>query len=95
MKKDKTKVLNFRLIFTLPDDFEGDENDALEEVLRYRRRKRDQVEQIPANPDLENIDLWSEWWKLPEHQKLIATYSLSEYDLASNTFKDLVISVQE
>ncbi len=62
--KEGTKVLRLNLYVLLPDDFEGDLNDALGELLRYRKTlaqdKPLTVISETTHPDRDK-DMWADF----------------------------------
>lgn len=55
------KYLRLDLHYKLPDDFEGDVNDAIEHLLKYRRGEKNH--KTDFIPDTE-LDHYSNWWEM-------------------------------
>jgi hypothetical protein len=75
------KTLALNVYFLLPDEFAGDLNDALREVIKYRESVGSKP--LPDGPDATKVsqeELWAGFLKTREEGKrLYGTTSLKEY----------------
>jgi hypothetical protein len=76
------KCLHLNIYFKLPDDFNGDLNNAIEELLEYRKKPKPKSEFI-GDRSLTNYE---NWWKMinETESKLFGEFSVSELDESGN-----------
>lgn len=82
------KVFGFNGYFLLPDDFEGNYNDALEELLKYRR-----MDNIVVKEGLDDRttqeDIWNKFLEIIlQDKKTLGGYSLTKHNKETNTMED-------
>jgi hypothetical protein len=72
------KNLHLNIYYKLPDDFEGDTNDAIEHMLNYRRGEKNHKDDFKHDPDK---DVYHNWWEMVNttDRVLLGKYSLLEY----------------
>lgn len=70
------KLLKLDICFRLPDDFDGDLNDALEEMVKYRRREKNQIKDDYIVDQSKSI--YENWWDMvhSSNHVLLGQYSL-------------------
>ncbi len=90
MKQDDL-FIQIDMCFKLPKDFKGDLNDALEEILKYRRSIKNHEKEYKYDQEK---DLYSNWWEQVNttDRPFIAQIKHGKYNEESNTFDDLKIS---
>jgi hypothetical protein len=71
------KKLHLNINYRLPDDFEGDTNDAIEHMLNYRRGEKDHKIDFKYDP---HKDIYHNWWDMVNttDRVLLGVYSLEE-----------------
>ena len=99
--KDKQKVFSFTGHILLPDDFNGDWNDALDYITEYRRSK-DLTFTEPENAiDLENESdktfedaLWDYFFtnSSMDNKRMSYMFSLTEYNEQTNLMDTIRIN---
>ena len=82
------KYLKLDIHYKLPDDFEGDLNDAIENLLNYRRGEKNHKEIF--HPDMKQ-DYYTNWWNMinTTDRVLFGEFSISELD-KENNWKDIL-----
>lgn len=55
------KYLQMNIYFKLPDGFEGGENDAIEELLKYRRSEKNHKTDFEFDP---SKTIYENWWDM-------------------------------
>lgn len=55
------KYVHLNVYFKLPEGFEGDLNDAIEELLKYRRGEKNHNYNFKYNPAK---TIYENWWKM-------------------------------
>lgn len=70
------KCLHLNIYFKLPDNFNGDLNSALTELIKYRECKKPDSNYTVR----EDLNLYENWWEMVSNSesKLLGDYSLSE-----------------
>ena len=73
------KLLHLNIYFKLPDNFEGDENDAIEEMLKYRRSEKNHEKDFKFDP---NIPVYDNWWNMVNttDRVLFGEFDVAELD---------------
>jgi hypothetical protein len=71
------KNLHLNIYYKLPDDFEGDTNDAIEHMLNYRRGEKNHKVDFKYDP---SKDVYDNWWEMVNttDRVLLGQYALSE-----------------
>lgn len=74
------KAVKLNIHFRLPDDFTGDLNDAIEEILKYRRNENKNHSSV-FNPDPEK-DMYENFWDMinTTDRVLLAETWMAEYN---------------
>ena len=74
------KAVKLNIHFRLPDDFTGDLNDAIEEILKYRRNENKNHSSI-FDPDSEK-DMYENFWDMinTTDRVLLAETWMAEYN---------------
>jgi hypothetical protein len=80
------KYLKLDIHYKLPDDFEGDENDAIEHLLKYRRSEKLHKIDFIHDP---NEDLYSNWWKMINTTDRVLFGKVSLSKLVDNEWETL------
>lgn len=80
------KQLYLNVNFKLPEDFSGDLNDAIEELLKYRRKDKPNEDEYSPDCTLSNYENW--WRKVTTtNGRLFGEVSLVE--LKGNKWEDI------
>lgn len=75
------KLLQLNICFKLPDNFEGDENDAIQTLLDYRRSEKNHKGDYQYNP---NLDIYDNWWEMVNTTDRVLMGSMGMYELNEN-----------
>lgn len=78
------KYLRLNIHYKLPDDFEGDMNDAIEHLLKYRRSPKNHQ---PFEED-PNVDDYANWWKMINNTDRVLFGRVSLSELKDNEWVD-------
>ena len=77
--KDGSKVVSINIYFLLPDDFNGDLNDALEEIVKYRKDNKHKEFSGPDASFATQTVIWNGFQEaVDEGYKLHGAVALSE-----------------
>lgn len=71
------KRLSLNINFKLPDDFDGDLNDAIEELLKYRRSEKNHDSNFIPDPAKPIYDNWYDMVN-STNRVLYGEYSVAE-----------------
>jgi hypothetical protein len=73
------KVLHLNCYFKLPEDFNGDLNDALQALIDYRKSDKNHEDTFEAD---EQSSLYENWWNMihTTDRPFFAEASISEYN---------------
>lgn len=82
------KLLKLNICYKLPDDFNGDLNDAIEHLLNYRRSKKNHDKHFKSDP---NKDVYSNWWDMIHETDRILFGEVSLAEFNGQEFKKLSI----
>lgn len=55
------KMLSLNIYYKLPDNFDGDMNDAIEHMLKYRRSEKNHTDNFKHDPVQ---DIYANWWDM-------------------------------
>jgi hypothetical protein len=71
------KQLHLNIYYKLPEDFQGDTNDAIEHMLNYRRGEKNHKVDFKYDP---SKDVYDNWWDMvtTTDRVLLGQYALSE-----------------
>lgn len=73
------KRLSLNINFKLPTDFNGDLNDAIEELLKYRRSEKNHDDDFQHDI---NKNVYENWWDMVNstNRVLYGEYNISELE---------------
>lgn len=81
------KAFKLNMHFKLPDDFKGDLNDAIEEMLKYRRLKdKGHSTVYQYNKDIDQYENFMDMINTTDRVLLAETW-IATYDKAENKWK--------
>lgn len=72
------KLLTLNIHFKLPDNFEGDEDDAIQALLDYRRSEKNHNSDYRYNP---NLGIYDNWWEMVHNTDRTLLGTLGVYKL--------------
>ncbi len=85
------KMLLLNICFKLPDDFQGDANDAIERMVEYRRSSKNHETDFTYDPTKEVYD---NWWDMVTTTDRILHGQLQLAELKGQKWVDIEVPTE-